>query len=64
MNPFETFSPDAKKAIQIANREAHGFGQTSIGTEHLLLGLASLAEGPCAAAMEILPAATALMATS
>ncbi|MBQ3811715.1 MAG: ATP-dependent Clp protease ATP-binding subunit [Kiritimatiellae bacterium] len=52
MNPFETFSPDAKKAIQIANREAHGFGQTSIGTEHLLLGLASLAEGPCAAAME------------
>ncbi len=52
MNPFETFSPDAKKAIQIANREAHGFGQTAIGTEHLLLGLASLAEGPCAMAME------------
>ena len=52
MNPFDTFSPDAKKAIQIANREAHGFGQTSIGTEHLLLGLASLAEGPCAVAME------------
>ena len=52
MNPFDTFSPDAKKAIQIANREAHGFGQTSIGTEHLLLGLASLSEGPCAMAME------------
>ncbi|MBQ9726824.1 MAG: ATP-dependent Clp protease ATP-binding subunit [Kiritimatiellae bacterium] len=52
MNPFDTFTPDAKKAIQIANREAHGFGQTSIGTEHLLLGLASLSEGPCAMAME------------
>ena len=52
MNPFESFSSDAKKAIQIANREAHGFGQTAIGTEHLLLGLASLSEGPCAMAME------------
>ena len=45
MNPFDFFSPDAKKAIQIANREAHGFGQDAIGTEHLLLGLASLSEG-------------------
>ena len=27
MNPFALFSPDAKKAIQIANREAHGAGQ-------------------------------------
>ena len=45
MNPFDLFSPDAKKAIQIANREAHGAGQEAIGTEHLLLGLASLSEG-------------------
>ncbi|MBQ6102937.1 MAG: NDP-hexose 4-ketoreductase, partial [Kiritimatiellae bacterium] len=45
MNPFDFFSPDAKKAIQIANREARGYGQDAIGTEHLLLGLASLSEG-------------------
>lgn len=50
MNPFDFFSPDAKKAIQIANREAHGFGQDAIGTEHLLLGLASLSEGNMAEA--------------
>ena len=47
MNPFDLFSPDAKKAIQIANREAHGYGRDAIGTEHLLLGLASLVEGRC-----------------
>ena len=45
MNPFDMLSPDAKKAIQIANREAHGFGARAIGTEHLLLGLVSVPEG-------------------
>ena len=43
--PIDHLSPDAKKAIQIANREAHGFGQSAVSTEHLLLGLASLTEG-------------------
>ncbi|MBR1609828.1 MAG: NDP-hexose 4-ketoreductase, partial [Kiritimatiellae bacterium] len=47
MNPFDLFSPDAKKAIQLANREARGHGREAIGTEHLLLGLACLVEGFC-----------------
>ncbi len=47
MNPFDLFSPDAKKAIQIANREARGLGCEAIGTEHLLLGVACLVDGLC-----------------
>lgn len=42
MNGFDFFTPNAKKVIQIANREAHGFNHNAIGTEHLLLGVASL----------------------
>ena len=47
MNPFDLFSPDAKKAIQLANREARGHGREAIGTEYLLLGVACLTEGFC-----------------
>jgi ATP-dependent Clp protease ATP-binding subunit ClpA len=32
-------TPGAKKALQLALREAAALGQTSIGTEHVLLGL-------------------------
>ena len=46
MNPFEHFSTETQKVLQIANREAHGFGRTAIGTEHVLLGLACLPPGP------------------
>ncbi|MGI5869697.1 MAG: ATP-dependent Clp protease ATP-binding subunit [Kiritimatiellia bacterium] len=54
MNGFDFFSPNAKKAIQIANREAHGFNHNAIGTEHLLLGIVSLHDGIVAAVCETL----------
>ena len=54
MNGFDFFAPNAKKAIQIANREAHGFNHNAIGTEHLLLGVVSLHDGVAAAANESL----------
>lgn len=34
------YTTNAAKALQIANREAHGFGKSGIGPEHLLLALA------------------------
>ena len=54
MNGFDFFSPNAKKVIQIANREAHGFNHNAIGTEHLLLGIVSLHDGIIAAVNETL----------
>lgn len=42
---FELFTPNLKKAIQIANREAIGYSHDAIGSEHLIIGLASLTEG-------------------
>lgn len=52
MNGFDFFTPNAKKVIQIANREAHGFNHNGIGTEHLLLGVASLHDCLAATALE------------
>jgi ATP-dependent Clp protease ATP-binding subunit ClpC len=40
------FNPEAKHALELAHREALGLGQTYIGTEHILLGLVTLNEGP------------------
>jgi ATP-dependent Clp protease ATP-binding subunit ClpA len=39
------FAPRAKKAIQLAVREALQLGHNYVGTEHLLLGLLSEGEG-------------------
>ncbi len=52
MSGFDFFTPNAKKVIQIANREAHGFNHTAIGTEHLLLGVVSLHDCLAAAVVE------------
>ena len=52
MDRFDLFTPNAKKVIQIANREAHGFNHNAIGTEHLLLGITSLHDGLIATVIE------------
>ncbi len=54
MNGFDFFTPNAKKVIQIANREAHGFNHNAIGTEHLLLGVVSLHDCLSASVVESL----------
>jgi ATP-dependent Clp protease ATP-binding subunit ClpA len=38
---YVPFTPRAKKALEIARREARALGHDYVGTEHLLLGLAS-----------------------
>jgi ATP-dependent Clp protease ATP-binding subunit ClpC len=40
------FTPQAKKAMQLALRETMHLGHSYIGTEHILLGLIRLGEGP------------------
>ena len=40
------FTERAKKTLELALQEALGLGQTYIGTEHILLGLVALNEGP------------------
>ena len=40
------FTPRAKKALELALQEALSLGQSYIGTEHILLGLVALNEGP------------------
>lgn len=40
------FTPDAKKSLELALREAVALKHTGIGTEHLLLGLTRLPESP------------------
>ena len=45
------FTPRAKKALELALRECLARGDANIGTEHLLLGLASLPEGIAASAL-------------
>jgi ATP-dependent Clp protease ATP-binding subunit ClpC len=40
------FTDRAKKTLELALQEALGLGQTYIGTEHILLGLVTLNEGP------------------
>ena len=46
---YERFTDRARKAIQLAHREAQRFNHEYIGTEHLLLGL--IAEGSGVAAV-------------
>jgi len=42
------FTPQAKKTLQLALREAMHLGHSYVGTEHILLGLVRLDEGPAA----------------
>ena len=42
---FGGFSPQAKRALQLAVEESLNMGVTFVGTEHLLLGLAAEGEG-------------------
>jgi ATP-dependent Clp protease ATP-binding subunit ClpC len=42
---FETFTPEARQVIVLAEDEARGLGHTQIGTEHLLLGLIAEPDG-------------------
>ncbi len=42
---FEKFTEQAKKILSLAEAEARRFQHTSIGTEHLLLGLLREGEG-------------------
>ncbi len=39
------FSPDAKRALELAMQEARNLGHNYIGTEHLLLALLTLGDG-------------------
>lgn len=45
MKDFSKFTPRAREAIKLAQREAELFNHPYIGTEHLLLGVVALAEG-------------------
>ena len=40
------FTPEAKRVLELALREALPLGHNYIGTEHILLGLISLEDGP------------------
>ena len=42
------FTPRAKKALELALQECRGLGHKLIGTEHILLGVVSVADGPTA----------------
>ena len=45
MYPFERFSPDAKRTLQLAQEEAERAHHSYIGTEHLLLGILRVETG-------------------
>ena len=36
---FEKFTDGARKVMNLAQEEAHKYGQLYVGTEHILLGL-------------------------
>ena len=48
---FDKFTPGARKVLELAQAEAHGFNHNYIGTEHLLLGLLREGEGNGAQAL-------------
>jgi ATP-dependent Clp protease ATP-binding subunit ClpA len=50
------FTPRAKKALQLAQREADALGHNYIGTEHILLGLIREGDGVAAQVLERLGA--------
>jgi ATP-dependent Clp protease ATP-binding subunit ClpC len=52
MNNFSNFSARARRAIQMARKEADQFNHPYVGTEHLLLGIIALGEGVAVAVLE------------
>jgi len=46
------FSPAAKKALELALREALRIGDREIGTDHLVLGLLRTSDGAAAAVLD------------
>jgi ATP-dependent Clp protease ATP-binding subunit ClpA len=48
---FDKFTEDARRALAVAQEEAERFGQSFIGTEHLLLGLMRLPNSVAARAL-------------
>lgn len=48
---LEGFTADARRALQLAEREARALGHAGVGTEHLLLGLLADKASPSAAAL-------------
>jgi hypothetical protein len=46
------FDDRAREAVGLAEREARALGHGHVGTEHLLLGLASQGDGPAARALD------------
>ena len=44
-DPFDRFTPGARKVLQFAQEEAQRLGHYYVGTEHLLLGLIREGEG-------------------
>ncbi len=51
---FGKFTEDARRVLQRAQEEAHLLNHSSIGTEHLLLGLVREGEGIAAGVLESL----------
>jgi hypothetical protein len=49
--PFERFTRRAREAVALAEGEARQLGHRYVGTEHVLLGLLSLADEPAARAL-------------
>ena len=45
------YTPDAQRAVMIAQDEARGLGHPAVGAEHLLLGLLGLEDGAVARAL-------------
>ena len=45
MNDFSNMTPRARRAIQLAKKEAENFNHPYVGTEHILLGIIALGEG-------------------
>jgi len=50
------YAPQAKKVLDLSLREALALGHHTIGTEHLLLGLIRIGEGPAAQVLAVLGA--------
>ena len=48
---FERFTRDARKVVEVAEREVRELGRGVLGTEHLLLGVAC-GDGPAGAVLE------------
>lgn len=45
MSMWEPFTPDARRSIVLAQQAAERFGHNYIGTEHILVGIASIPNG-------------------